>query len=85
MTSRHCGTSLKVPSPSLRRTCHRVGPIVGMHNGVVQAFHEFLRLEMCFSGRTRNLNVESTGNHAAVLAGTEPEGDSDSDSESDRY
>ncbi len=31
------------------------------HNGVVQALHDFFQLEMCFSGRTRNLGSNYVG------------------------
>jgi hypothetical protein len=31
------------------------------HNGVVQALHDFFRLEMCFSGRTRNVGSNYVG------------------------
>jgi hypothetical protein len=33
------------------------------HNGVVQALHDFFRLEMCFSGRTRNLTRNVGSNY----------------------
>ena len=31
------------------------------HNGVVQALHDFFRLEMCFSGRTRTVGSNYVG------------------------
>jgi hypothetical protein len=40
------------------RNCALMGPRAE-HNGVVQALHDFFRLEMCFSGRTRTVPVGS--------------------------